>query len=153
MSAKSLTQPATLLYDEDFALWTSETARLLRQGHFTELDVEHLAEEVEDMGKSQHRELGSRLIVIVKHLLKWQYQPQKRSESWKGTIVEQRSELEQLFEQSPSVRRTVPATLQRVYRSAVKQASLETDLPVESFPRECPFAPEQILDQDFFPSP
>jgi hypothetical protein len=152
MSAKSLTQPAALLYDEDFALWTAETARLLRQGRFTELDVEHLAEEVEDMGKSQHRELGSRLAVIIQHLLKWQLQRERRSGSWKATIVTQRAELDRLFEQSPSVRRGLRASVPRVYPGAVAAAAAETDLPVESFPRECPFAPEQILDQDFFPS-
>jgi len=153
MSAKSLTQPTTLLYDEDFARWTAETARLLREGRFAEIDIEYVAEEIEDMGKNQHRELGSRLVVIIKHLLKWQFQPQKRSKSWKSAIIVQRAELKQLFEQSPSVRRTAPASVQRVYRDAVKQASVETDLPVESFPRECPFTPEQILDEDFIPGP
>src|SRR5712692_1953085 len=153
MSAKSLTQSATLLYDEDFALWTAETARLLRQGRLTELDVEHLAEEVEDMGKSQHRELGSRLTVIIQHLLKWQLQPEKRSGSCKATTVTQRAELDRLFEQSPSVRRGLRAWVSRVYRDAVAAAAAETDLPKKSFPGGCPFTPEQILDEDFFPSP
>ena len=153
MSAKSLTPPAALLYDEDFARWTAETARLLRQGRLTELDVEHLAEEVEDMGKSQHRELGSRLTVIIQHLLKWQLQPEKRSGSCKATTVTQRAELDRLFEQSPSLRREVPASMARVYGDAVAISAAETGLPVESFPRESPFTPEQILDQDFFPSP
>ena len=151
MGAKSLTRPAEKLYDEDFALWTAETARLLREGRFVEIDIEHLAEEIEDMGKSQHRELLSRLTVIIQHLLNWQCQPAKRSRSWQSTVTVQRTELERLFEQSPSLRRTLPRSVARVYRDAVRQASIETGLALDSFPRECLFSLEQILDQSFLP--
>ena len=151
MGAKSLARPATSLYDEDFTLWTAETARLLREGRFAEIDAAHVAEEIEDLGKSQHRELFSRLTAILQHLLKWQQQPDRRSGSWKATIATQRAELEELFEQSPSVRRALHASVIRAYRAAVVAAAAETDLPVESFPRTCPFTPEQILAPDFFP--
>jgi hypothetical protein len=151
MGAKPLVHPAAKLYDEDFALWTAETARLLREGRFQEIDVEHVAEEIEDMGKRDHREMLSRLTLILQHLLKWEYQPEKRSKSWRSTMAVQRRELAKLFRQSPSVRRNVGAAVAEVYRDAVEDAAREADLPEESFPRECPFAPEQILDRDFLP--
>jgi hypothetical protein len=151
MGAKPLVHPAAKLYDEDFALWTAETARLLREGRFQEIDVEHVAEEIEDMGKRDHREMLSRLTLILQHLLKWEYQPEKRSKSWRSTMAVQRRELAKLFRQSPSVRRNIGAAVAEVYRDAVEDAAREADLPEESFPRECPFAPEQILDRDFLP--
>jgi hypothetical protein len=151
MGAGSAIRPAANLYDEDFAVWTAETARLLREGRFTEVDAEHLAEEIEDMGNRDRREVLSRLTLIIQHLLKWQYQTQKRSRSWRATVVVQQAELEHIFEQSPSLRRPSPAALERAYRNAVKQASIQTDLPAESFPRECPYTLEQILDSEFLP--
>ena len=151
MSAKPLVQPASKLYGEDFAVWTAKTARLLREGRFSEIDLEHVAEEIEDMGNRDHRELFSRLRLIIHHLLKWQYQPEKRSRSWESTIDLQRGEIRQLFRWSPSLQRALPELLPEVYVDAVRQARIETDLPDKSFPRECPFTPEQILDPDFLP--
>ena len=151
MGAKSLVRPATKLYDEDFVEWAFETARLLRAGRLDDIDVEHLAEEIEDMAKRDKRELLSRLTVILQHLLKWQFQTQKRSRSWNVTILSQRTELETLFEQSPSLRRWLRTSVAGAYRNAVRQASIETGLPIEGFPGECPYSPEQILDQHFLP--
>ena len=151
MGAKPLVRPSARLYGEDFVLWTAETARSLREGHFAEIDVEHLAEEIEDMGNRDRREVLSRLTLIIQHLLKWEYQPGKRSKSWRLTISTQRAEIHRLFRQSPSLRRSVAASLPEVYCDAVRQASIETDLPEQSFPRESPFTPEQILDRNFLP--
>jgi len=151
MGAKSLIRPAADLYDEDFVLWIAQTARLLRAARFDEIDVEHLIEEIEAMAGRDKREVLSRLTVIVQHLLKWQHQSRKRSRSWHATIVAQRAEIELLFEQSPSLRRALDASVARAYRSAVAAAAAETGLPVHTFPRECPFSPEQILDQNFLP--
>lgn len=151
MGAKSLVRPVTKLYDEDFALWAEETSRLLRHGRFEELDAENLAEEVEDMARSQNRELFSRLTIILQHLLKWRYQPEKRSGSWNATLVTQRAELEQLFEQSPSMKRNLPGVMARAYRIAAAAGAAETGLPEETFPRDCPYSPEQILDETFLP--
>src|SRR2546427_11977224 len=105
MDAETLPRSRTEPYDEDFARWAAETARLLRERRFAEIDVEHLAEEIEDMGKNQRRELSSRLTVIIHHLLKWQCQPEQRSGGWKATTVTQSAELERLFEHSPDLRR------------------------------------------------
>jgi len=151
MSAESLSQPAAKLYEEDFVAWALETARLLREGRFNEIDIENLAEEVEAMAGRDKRELLSRLTVLIHHLLKWQWQPEKRSGSWKLTIGSQRAEIETLLEQSPSLKRTVSPSVVRAYRTAVRNAADETGLPQGTFPRECPFSVAQVLDEDFLP--
>ncbi len=151
MGAKALKPAIQNLYDEDFAIWTEETARLLRAGRFDHIDVEHLAEEVEDMGKSQGHEVRSRLRVLMVHLLKWKCQPQKRSRSWSSTAATQRAELRDVFSESPSLRAKLPPSIPDVYPDAVEQAALETGLPESAFPRECPFSPEQIMDRRFLP--
>ena len=115
MGAKTLKPRTGSLYDQDFAVWTSETAQLLRAGRFDEVDIEHVAEEIEDMGKRDKRELHSRLTVLLLHLLKWNWQPNKQSSGWQSTIITQRAELEQLFEDSPSLRRTIGAAVLKIY--------------------------------------
>ncbi len=152
MSAKSPVRPVATLYEEDFALWAEETGRLLRQGRFSELDIENLAEEVADMAKRDKREVENRIAVLIQHLLKWEHQAGKRSGSWEATIITQRAELDRVLEQSPSLRRSVPEAVARVYLSAVRSAAKETGLPEKTFPSECPYSPEQILDATFLPS-
>jgi len=151
MGAKTLKPATASLYDEDFAVWTAATARLLRARRFDQVDIEHVAEEIEDMGKRDKRELHSRLAVLMLHLLKRKWQTEKRSESWRSTIVTQRIELQQLFRQSPSLRAAVPNALKEVYIDAVDGAASETGLPAATFPRECPYSPDQILDLSFLP--
>ena len=151
MATEPLTPPAGKRYEEDFVEWAEESARLLRSGRFGEIDVEHLVEEVEAMANRDRREVKSRLRVLLLHLLKWRWQPEKQSRSWRLTILHQRGELEDVLEQSPSLRRTVPEATARAYRSAVERARIQTGLPEDSFPAECPFSAEQILDPDFLP--
>ena len=150
MQLKTASLGLARLYDEDFLLWTEKTARLLRAGRLDELDIEHIAEEIEDMGKSQRRELESRLRVLLAHLLKWGWQRDKRSNSWKATVANQRVELRALFRDSPSLKNQLPKSVAESYRDAVEEASLETGLPAETFPQRCPFTSEQILERDFF---
>ncbi len=151
MATKALQPPASPLYDEDFVLWTEEMARLLRARRFADVDVEHLAEEVEDMGKSYKHEVESRSTVLLVHLLKWKCQLQKRSRSWRSTIATQRVELGRVFEQSPSLRARFPERLAELYADAVELAAIETGLPEAAFPAECPFSPVQIMDRSFLP--
>jgi hypothetical protein len=151
MGAKTLKSRTASLYDQDFVEWTSETARLLRAGRFDETDIEHVAEEIEDMGKRDKRELHSRLTVLLLHLLKWTAQPEKRSSSWQSTINTQRAELDRLLEDSPSLRRTIGAAASKVYPAVLRDCMLETGLPTATFPRDCPFTAEQILDPNFLP--
>jgi len=139
------------LYDEDFFEWTRRSAELLRAGHLEQSDIEHIAEEIEDMGKRDLRGLDSRVEVLLIHLLKWQLQPAKRSPSWQTTIVSQRNRIKRLLRQSPSLRRKIYAHLAGDYEDAVNLAVIETGLPPSHFPRECPFTVEQVLDPEFLP--
>lgn len=138
-------------YDADFFEWTQHTAALLRAGRVAEVDLEHLAEEVEDMGKRDRREVDSRVTVLLTHLLKWLKQPEHRSRSWQSTILTQRDELERVLQDSPSLRPRVGTELARTYAIAVRRAARQTGVFPHLFPSQCSWTPEQILDPDFLP--
>ena len=137
-------------YDDDFFAWTQEQARLLRDREFSEVDVVNAAEELEDMGRNVRNEIKSRLVVLVMHLLKWQHQPLLQSRGWSLTIREQRQEIADLLNESPSLR-AAASDMSRVYVRACTKAARETGLPENAFPAECPYTPEQILSEDFLP--
>ncbi|WP_293027363.1 MULTISPECIES: DUF29 domain-containing protein [unclassified Moorena] len=139
------------LYQQDFYLWTEATAQQLRQGKFAQVDVANLIEEVESMGKREKRELKSRLIVLLMHLLKWMYQPGKRSDSCLNTITEQRIGLEELLEDSPSLKTFLPEVFDQCYQKARIKAAQETGIKLNTFPCQCSFAQEQVLEAGFFP--
>jgi len=139
------------IYDRDFHQWLKITANLLKEKKFTELDLANLIIEIEAMGKNNQRELASRLIILIMHLLKWKYQPQKQSTSWLKTINEQRLQLELLLEQNPSFKNQIPEISDKCYSKARKMASQETKLNLSSFPTDNPFILTEILDSDFFP--
>lgn len=139
------------LYNLDFFEWTTHNAELLRAGRFGEADITHIAEEIEDLGKSQRKEVGSRLRVLVIHLLKWKFQLEHRSPGWEQTIDVQRAEIEDLLEYMPSLRGTLPETVGLVYPRAVRWAAKESRLPQSRFPDTCPFTLQQVLDDAFLP--
>ena len=141
----------TTLYDTDFNLWIEETAQTLKAGNFGALDLENLIEEIESMGRSDKREIYSRLILLLMHLLKCKYQPDKQTRSWELTIDEQREQIKLIVKDSPSLKPYLKANLADCYQDAIRKAAKETGLPVSTFPPECPFTQEQILDPDFFP--
>jgi hypothetical protein len=143
--------PLANLYDYDFNLWVEATANLLRSGKLTEIDVVNLLEEVESMGNSDKLALSSNLVVVLLHLLKWQYQPHKRTRSWEKSIAEHRRRIDERFEISPSLKRYYLQIFDKCYRNARKQAKIETRLPLNNFPEICPFTYEQVLDEDFLP--
>jgi len=138
-------------YQEDFYSWLCHNIRLLREGRLSEADVENIAEELDGMSKSQQRELISRLKILFAHLLKWQFQPEHRSGSWKGTIVEQRSQIRQLLKISPSLKNRIDEKITDAYEDAVEYASLETGIPESDFPQTCPYIFDQALDKNFYP--
>ena len=140
-------------YAEDFVLWSERQAALIRAGRFELVDRENVAEEIEAMASRARRELGTRLKIVVAHLLKWQFQPQKRSGSWRTTITDQRDEIEQLLDENPSLRREVETVVRKRYRVARMNAAGETGLALKSLPARCPYAAQQILDETFFPGP
>ena len=142
-------------YDRDFYAWIQTQVQALRERRFDALDLENLAEEVEDVGKSLQRELRNRIEVILVHLLKWQYQPSRRSNSWRGTLIEQRHQIDLLLQQNPSLRREVAAAAAKAYVYACKKAHQEMTGGAKqaemTFPSQCPWPPEQVLDDDFLP--
>jgi len=141
----------SVAYDDDFFAWTQEQARLLRGGEFADVDSSNLAEEIKSMGKSDRREIRSRLVVLLTHLLKWQFQPGGRTTSWSGTIIEQRYQIDLVLADSPSLRTLVPEALDGAYRRACRLAAVETDPAEAIFPSTCPYTPDQILTDDFLP--
>src|SRR5262249_37819854 len=139
------------LYDEDFYVWTMTTAALLRQRRFAEIDVAHLAEELEDMGKRERRALESHIRNVTLHLLKWSYQPEKRSGSWRQSIRNGRIEIRKLLRDSPSLTSQVSQILDDEYSAARADAVDETGLAENTFPVQCPLTAEQVLNAGFWP--
>jgi len=135
----------------DFYAWTQETSQLLLEGCYTKVDMKMIAEEIKSMGASERRELINRLAVLLMHILKWQYQPGLRSRSWKLTIIEQRQEIQDLLEDSPSLKHKLPKEFNKAYARAILKAEKETNLPRKTFPQDCPYTLEQVLDEQFYP--
>ena len=139
------------LYDEDFYAWTMMTAVLLRQRRFAEVDIVHLAEELEDMGKRERRALESHLRNVTLHLLKWRSQSEKRGASWRQSTRNGRIEIQKLLRDSPSLTGYIPQMLEDEYVAARADAIDETELSEETFPSHCPFTVEQVMDSEFWP--
>lgn len=138
-------------YDADFYLWTRQQAALLRQGRLQAVDAAHLAEEIESMGKSDRRALGSHLRSILLHLLKWRHQPDRRGASWESSIRNGRDEVEEILADSPSLNAQLVDSLETEYRRARRIAASETGLPMNTFSDQCPFTVEQVLDAEYWP--
>ena len=151
MSAELPVKTQTKLYEQDFCLWIETTANLLKERRFSQLDIENLIEEIETMGRSEKNALESNLIVVFLHLLKWQYQPDKRSRSWKSSIFEHRRRIHKAFKNSPSLKPFFASIFPECYKYGRKQASIETGLSLAVFPTESPFTIDEILDEDFLP--
>jgi HD-GYP domain-containing protein (c-di-GMP phosphodiesterase class II) len=138
-------------YQEDYFGWLRENAQLIREGKFSEIDAENIAEELESMGKSEKRELSNRLTVLLLHLLKWRFQTAKRSKSWRNTIAVQRIDIQELLEDSPSLTAEIADKIGIAYEKAKLAAEVETGIEKRNFPENCPFTVEQILDESFLP--
>lgn len=143
----------TVAYETDFAAWAAFQAALLKTGKFHELDIPNLIEEVESMGRSEHRELKNRMIQLLMHLLKWRFQPERQGSSWQVSIVKQRDALAVLLDESPSLKTHFAddAWVGTVWVSAVKLAAAETGLPKNTFPVEPVWTMAQILEEEFYP--
>jgi hypothetical protein len=141
----------TDLYEKDFYEWTVHNASLLRSGRTGEADLAHIAEEIEDMGKRERRELERRLSILLAHLLKWKVQPDRRSRSWELTVRVHRKDLAKLLSKNPSLQQYLSGSLAEAYESATIDAMIETGHPESDFPDTCPFALDQVLDPDFLP--
>jgi hypothetical protein len=139
------------LYDQDFHAWALRNASLIRDGRLEQLDLEHLAEELEDMGANRQQQLESRLRILTGHLLKWQYQPHLRGRSWQATIKEQRYAIMRLLQKNPSLKSKWDETLKDAYRLGILLAVRETNLEESTFPNVCPYNQEQLLNDDYWP--
>jgi Domain of unknown function DUF29 len=139
----------TGLYDTDFDAWAQQQAAALRAKAWNQLDIEHLAEEVEELRKTERNALRSQLRRLASHLLKWHNQPEKRSESWQATIRDARGLLEDGLETSPSLAGQLATLLAWAYPRARDQAAKDTGLSLVTFQEMCPWSVKQLLDEDF----
>jgi hypothetical protein len=138
-------------YQQDYYGWAIHNAELLRQGRLAEIDVEHIAEELEDMGGSKERELESRLGVLLAHLLKWVYQPERRGNSWRATIEEQRRRIDRVLRKNPSLKSKLEEAFLDGYGDARLIAMRETGMDKAVFPEVCPFSLQDALDDRHWP--
>lgn len=138
-------------YEQDFYSWLMYNAQMLKERRFADADIDNIVEELEGMSRSEKRELNNRLAVLLAHLLKWQFQPARRSKSWKYTIEEQRKKLLNLLKESPSLRYGLDIKSDEAYEDAVIKAAKETHIDKSAFPLTCPYISEQILDKNFYP--
>ena len=149
------------LYEADYGAWAKRQIELLSSQRFADLDIAHLMEELEDMGRSERNELESRLTILLAHLLKWHFQyaelaerwKEFKGDSWRSTIIEQRDRIAKRLQKSPGLRPEIESLVAEAYADAVGLARKESGLSSERFPRECPYTLDQILDDNFFPRP
>ncbi|WP_394751785.1 DUF29 domain-containing protein [Crenothrix sp.] len=138
-------------YEKDFYSWTIEQAELLRNGRFKDLDIANLIEEIETMGRSEKRELESRLTILLLHLLKWQYQEVRRGRSWQLSIDEQRIQFSKALKDNPGLKSVLNDLLIDAYKLAVIKAAKETKISKSIFPESCPWELAQLIDESFYP--
>lgn len=143
--------PQRSLYERDFYAWANQQAALLRKGALESADIAHIAEEIESMGRTEKRELISRLSVLLMHLLKWQYQPELRGRSWRATISVQRRALARHLADNPSLKSKLTEAVADAYGDAILTAASETGLEQSTFPAQCPWPFAQIAAEDFLP--
>jgi predicted DNA-binding ribbon-helix-helix protein len=139
------------LYEQDYYLWLETTVQLLQQGKLTQLDLDNLIDEIAYMARKEKKALASNLKILLMHLLKYKYQPEKRSNSWRYTILEHRQRIEADLEDSPSLKPYLQDVFPQIYSKARKVAAAETGLDISTFPPKSPFTLEVTLDPDYLP--
>lgn len=150
---------ASELYDRDYQAWAQRQIELLSARRFADLDIAHLVEELADMGRSERNELENRLVVLLAHLLKWQFQyaqlverwQEFKGDSWRSAIIGQRDRIAKRLEKSPGLMPALPGLIEEAYGDAARLAAKETGMPIDRFPPICPYTQTQILDDEFFP--
>jgi hypothetical protein len=144
--AKALDKPS--LYDTDYVAWLQEQVQFLRAGHLHALDGANVAEELEGLMRSQRQQLENRLEVLIVHLLKWDHQPDQRSNRWRASVEEQRTRIRRLLRDSPSLKRELEPMCQDIYPDAVRAAVIETRLSETILPSTLPYSVEQIFERE-----
>jgi hypothetical protein len=145
--------PAADLYERDFYTWALRQAEVVRARRLGELEFDNIAEELRSLGSEQEHRLESSYRVLLMHLLKWAFQPTRRSRSWRGTIVRERINAERTLERNPGLRSRQADLFAEAYRGARKEAAAETGLPLATFPEPPPFTLAQAMDEEFWPEP
>ncbi len=140
------------LYEKDFYAWIQEQANYLKKGDLAKLDLIHLYEEIASMGASERNELVNRLELLIGHLLKWQFQPTHRGNSWEYTIIEQRDKIKDHIAENPSLKSYLETAFEKGYKYGVLLAARETKLSRKAFPQKCEWTLEQVLSDEFFPN-
>jgi hypothetical protein len=148
----SSVKETTILYETDFVRWVDQTAQFLREHRFDVLDLENLVDEVEDLSRREREALFSNLKVVLMHLLKWQFQADHRSNSWRASIVEHRQRIQRQLKNSPSLRPYLETIFLECYQDARILAAAETGLDLAEFPPECPYSVTEALDHNFLPT-
>lgn len=139
------------IYEQDFYGWIQEQAGFLRSGHLHMIDRLNLLEEIEAMGRSEKRAVENRLVVLLAHLLKWKYQPDRRSNSWRSTIDHQRKRSLKIIAENPGLKPQLDSMFLDAYQDSIFDAAAETGLPVDTFPALCPWTFDQVKDKTFYP--
>ena len=140
-------------YDQDIVAWANEQAKLVRNKQFHLLDLKHIAEEIEDVGKSEQRELASRMAVLLCHLIKWAYEPERQGSSWQATIRTQRNRIKHRLKKTPSLKTCLEDSewWADAWADARDAATKETSIGYDQFPDPCPWSIDEILSEDWFP--
>lgn len=138
-------------YEDDFYGWITNSISLLKQKRFEEMDIDHLIEELEDMGNNKKHAFVSRLAQLIFHLLKWQHQPDFRGRSWEGSIKMQRLELSELLQDSPSLKNKLNDVFPIAYKKSQLLIQKETPINLNQLPQACPYTFQQCLDDGFYP--
>ena len=140
------------LYEQDFYSWSCQQAQLLREKKFEQVDWNNVIEEIEDLGRSEYRALVSAIEQLTLHLLKWQYQKNYRSPSWRHSIDKQRIQMERILEDNPGLQSRIEEAVIKGYKYGRKGAIKETFLDEKIFPEVCPYTWEELVDEYFFPN-
>jgi hypothetical protein len=138
-------------FDQDFHAWVLEQIDLLKSSRFADLDIEHLTDELRAVAMAERNEIRNRLPVLLQYLLKWEFQSERRSDSWRATILEQCTQINDIIDTSPSLRRYPATVMEKQYVIARLRAADETGFPLKRFPSACPYSAAQVLDENFFP--
>jgi Domain of unknown function DUF29 len=138
-------------YQDDYHAWTLQQAALVKAGRFADLDGKNLADELKGLAMSEEREIEKRLTVLLQHLLKWEFQPDARTNSWRASILEQRNRINRVIRRSPSLQRHPDTVIDEEYRIARLRAADETGLALSRFPSACPYSTADVLDEQFWP--
>lgn len=141
----------TSSYSTDFSLWVQQTAQFLKEERWHDVDVEHLIKEIEGVGVSERRAIVSQLVRLLLHLLKWHYQPARRSDSWLDSMTDARTQISLTIEDSPSLKNYPQEQLNLCYERARRQAAKQTGQSLSVFPEVCPYSIDLVLNEDWLP--